>query len=413
MPPAPPPTEHDRDALVRYLLSFRWSLRDEEAERAVVHGGVRLWQRILDFVPEPATPAARALELGSPPFHITLLLQHFRRYALSLSAFPVGGEGELTRVLESPEHGEHHVLTCRCFDAERDAFPYADATFDLVLWCEVIEHLTANPVHALAEIHRVLKPGGALVVTTPNVARTDNVAALLRGDNVYDPYHLGSPLSGSRHSREYTFAELRDLLTGCGFAIERMEDHDISALQTRSARLLAPFHRLLAAVTRGRHRGHLFVRARKTDAAFRWHFPPGLFDPAHLAMHAAPHAARVVMGENDVPHTGSGFEGVRAGPGGEACRRCHTGDLWLAPGAGAESLTLRLAGGRGEVQVFQDRGAPTMLVWEAFDAPAGAWRDVAFPLADALVGGAPVQVRIVAPDGVLVRAVALASSRPR
>jgi hypothetical protein len=104
MPTAPPSTEHDRDALVRYLLSFRWSMRDEEAEHAVVRGGVRLWQRILDFVPE-APAGARALEIGSPPFHVTLLLKRFRGHALSLSAFPVGGEHELTRELESPEYG--------------------------------------------------------------------------------------------------------------------------------------------------------------------------------------------------------------------------------------------------------------------------------------------------------------------
>lgn len=407
MTTAPPPTEHDRDALVRYLLGFDWSMRDEAAEQAVVRGGIRLWQRILDFVPQPAAPEARALELGSPPFHITLLVQRFRRYGLSLSAFPVDGRPELTRELTSAAHGERHVFTCRCFDAEHDVFPYDDASFDLVLWCEVIEHLTANPVHALAQIHRVLKPGGALVVTTPNVARTDNVAALLRGDNVYDPYHLGAPLSGSRHSREYTFAELRDLLVGCGFAVERMEDHDTAPLQTRSARWLAPVHRLLAAVTGGRHRGHLFVRARKTDAPFRWHFPLGMFDPAHLTMHSAPTAGAVVMGENDVPHTGSGWESMRPGPDGEQCRRCVAGDLWLAPRADAQTVRLRLAGGRGEVQVFQTREAPTMLVWEAFDAPAGAWRDVVFPLADRLAGEHPVQVRIVAPDGVLVRAVSL------
>jgi len=413
MPIPPPSSEHDREALVRYLLSFRWSLRDDDAEHAVVHGGIRLWQRILEFVP-PAAPGARALELGSPPFHITLLLQRFRRYALSLSAFPVDGSLELTRELNSPEHGERHVFTCRCFDAEHDAFPFDDASFDLVLWCEVIEHLTANPVHALAEIHRVLKPGGALVVTTPNVARTENVAALLRGDNVYDPYHLGAPLSGSRHSREYTFAELRDLLGGCGFAVERMEDHDITPLATRSARLLAPFHRLLARATGGRHRGHLFVRARKTSAPFRWRFPAGLFDPAHLAMHSAPHASSITMGENDVPHTGSGWAALGTGPGGEACRRCQAGDVWLAPRPGATAVTVRVSGGRGEVHVFQAGDPePVMLVWEAFEAPAGSWRDLRFPLAAPLAGGSPVQVRSVAQGGVLVRSVSLDDAPPK
>ena len=45
--------------------------------------------------------------------------------------------------------------------------PFADASFDLV-WCsEVIEHLE-QPAASLAELRRVTKPGGELVLTTPN-----------------------------------------------------------------------------------------------------------------------------------------------------------------------------------------------------------------------------------------------------
>ncbi|MDR7521675.1 MAG: class I SAM-dependent methyltransferase [Armatimonadota bacterium] len=45
--------------------------------------------------------------------------------------------------------------------------PYADRTFDLI-WCsEVLEHLR-DPALAVAEFRRVLKPGGLLVLTTPN-----------------------------------------------------------------------------------------------------------------------------------------------------------------------------------------------------------------------------------------------------
>lgn len=45
--------------------------------------------------------------------------------------------------------------------------PYGDATFDFV-WCsEVIEHLE-NPSFSLAELIRVTKPGGRLILTTPN-----------------------------------------------------------------------------------------------------------------------------------------------------------------------------------------------------------------------------------------------------
>src|SRR6266852_1573258 len=61
------------------------------------------------------------------------------------------------------------------FNIETEAFPYEDNSFDVVLFCEIIEHLLSDPVHVLTEVRRVLKPGGDLVLTTPNVARLDNV----------------------------------------------------------------------------------------------------------------------------------------------------------------------------------------------------------------------------------------------
>jgi SAM-dependent methyltransferase len=50
-----------------------------------------------------------------------------------------------------------------------EPLPFDDGSFDVVVFGEVIEHLF-DPDSALDEIHRVLKPGGRLIVTTPNLA---------------------------------------------------------------------------------------------------------------------------------------------------------------------------------------------------------------------------------------------------
>jgi 2-polyprenyl-3-methyl-5-hydroxy-6-metoxy-1,4-benzoquinol methylase len=44
----------------------------------------------------------------------------------------------------------------------------ADDSFDLILFTEIIEHIAFNPVALWRELYRVLRPGGRIVLTTPN-----------------------------------------------------------------------------------------------------------------------------------------------------------------------------------------------------------------------------------------------------
>ncbi len=55
----------------------------------------------------------------------------------------------------------------------RGRLPYADASFDVVLCVEVIEHVSDHQA-ALGELARIVKPGGVLVLTTPNVMRLNS-----------------------------------------------------------------------------------------------------------------------------------------------------------------------------------------------------------------------------------------------
>ena len=53
----------------------------------------------------------------------------------------------------------------------KEPCPVPDGSFDIVILSEVLEHLRISPMTALREIHRILKPGGYLILTTPNIAR--------------------------------------------------------------------------------------------------------------------------------------------------------------------------------------------------------------------------------------------------
>lgn len=48
-----------------------------------------------------------------------------------------------------------------------NALPFADASFDAAVTADVLCHAAVDPARALAELHRVLRPGGRLVVNMP------------------------------------------------------------------------------------------------------------------------------------------------------------------------------------------------------------------------------------------------------
>jgi SAM-dependent methyltransferase len=96
-----------------------------------------------------------------------------------------------------------------------------------VLCCELLEHLTADPVHMMIEIHRILKPGGHLVLTTPNITSLRAIAGILGGYNpLLFPAYIRPSESGeaqSRHAREYAPREIRMLLEDSGFDVTLLE----------------------------------------------------------------------------------------------------------------------------------------------------------------------------------------------
>ena len=70
-----------------------------------------------------------------------------------------------------------------------EPLPFADASFDLVTCTEVIEHLE-HYRETLREMHRVLKPAGKLVVTTPNILNLKSRIRFL----IFGFYNLFGPL---------------------------------------------------------------------------------------------------------------------------------------------------------------------------------------------------------------------------
>ena len=101
-----------------------------------------------------------------------------------------------------------------------DALPYPDASFDLITCTEVIEHLEHYRA-ALREMARMLRPGGVLIVTTPNVLNLrSRVRYLLFGFfNMFGPLRLEDDRHHSTHGHinPVGYFYLAHALSGAGF----------------------------------------------------------------------------------------------------------------------------------------------------------------------------------------------------
>ncbi|WP_445144053.1 class I SAM-dependent methyltransferase [Dyella sp. Tek66A03] len=137
---------------------------------------------------------------GTP---IEYLSDHFQRFATTLDEFQSTWKHDGRRVLDIGAHWLHQSVMWRmagfdvsavdlpgtfqaenvkniaqalgiplipCADLERadELAALPDNSADIVLFTEIIEHITFNPIAFWRQVHRILAPGGRIVVTTPN-----------------------------------------------------------------------------------------------------------------------------------------------------------------------------------------------------------------------------------------------------
>lgn len=125
------------------------------------------------------------------------------------------------------------------------ALPYDDGTFDVVIASEILEHVPADDA-AIAELVRVLKPGGTLAVTVPRWL-PEQICWLLS-----DEYHANE----GGHVRIYRASDLRAKIAGLGMQFSHT--HHAHALHSpfwwlkcavgverTSHPVIAAFHKLL------------------------------------------------------------------------------------------------------------------------------------------------------------------------
>src|SRR5882762_2133327 len=182
--------------------------------------------RTLQLLPQ-ASAGEKLLELGAAFHHLTPAIAKLKGYSEVCCNDIWQGSPQTIRELQSADGQESFRVAVDNFDVQHSPWPYADATFDAVLFCEMLEHLHTDPMGVLAEIDRVLRPGGSLLLTTPNVASCHSVEYALRGESpyVYGKFEANGA-STDRHNREYTPHEVERLALAAGISTVRLETRD-------------------------------------------------------------------------------------------------------------------------------------------------------------------------------------------
>ena len=166
--------------------------------------------RMANTLLKKAAPGALVLDIGSHYLHSSLLLQYlgYRVHAMDVGAFT-----ELTLVKERAI--SHQVFTT----IENDLTTLSsikDNTdeYDVVLFTEILEHITFNPIDFWKHIHRLLKDKGIIYITTPNsltiynLIKTLKNLVLLKGIGI-NVNMIFEYVTYGHHWKEYSASEIR------------------------------------------------------------------------------------------------------------------------------------------------------------------------------------------------------------
>jgi SAM-dependent methyltransferase len=138
---------------------------------------------------------------------------------------------DVTGVDIAPERFERSLAALGCpivkCNIETEPLPFDDASFDLVLFNEIFEHLRVDLLFTFSELCRVLKPGALLMLSTPNLRSFRGMLGLVvKGrsawccPNIYEEWGKISRLGHMGHVREYTTRDVTSFLGAVGFEID-------------------------------------------------------------------------------------------------------------------------------------------------------------------------------------------------
>jgi 2-polyprenyl-3-methyl-5-hydroxy-6-metoxy-1,4-benzoquinol methylase len=168
------------------------------------------YERTLARICELQPPGADVLDIGSHFLHVgsALALLGFNSQGMDV---PVFSESDL-----ATSRARRYGVRNHSVDAFQDGafLPGKEESFDLIVFTEIMEHITFNPVLFWRRIYQLLKVGGSIYLTTPNaltpwkILATVKNAVTLRGAGL--PVHrIFDTMTYGHHWKEYSGREMR------------------------------------------------------------------------------------------------------------------------------------------------------------------------------------------------------------
>ncbi len=152
----------------------------------------------------------RVLDIGAHWLHQSVL---WAKSGFEVTAVDLPITFEMATVQSIAREMNIRLVPCADLEAAEAFDVLPDSSFDVILFTEIIEHLTFNPVRFWKQVYRILKPGGRILITTPNYyawnGRAWDIGRFLKGfgGGVSVDAILGTNTHG-HHWREFSKHEI-------------------------------------------------------------------------------------------------------------------------------------------------------------------------------------------------------------